>query len=134
MKYAFGLLVLTLSRFYLYYFIPYPAPRVVLALNGMFVLALSITIMYLLFHRMTDWRASVLVLMSMCITAVEASLIAVCGSWYAFVYKGPPLFGDTCDLMTGNSLAKPLAYTIATLSLIILPRIWRTPWAMRTGT
>ena len=133
MKWAFGLLCITVMRYYGYYVISAPAPRTALAFSGVHALALSIAVLYLIFHRMTDWRASVLVMMAMGITVIESSLIAVCGSWYAFIYKGPPLFGDTCELMTGSTLAKPLAYTLATLSLIILPRVWNRKWATRNS-
>lgn len=132
MKYALGLLGVTLAHFYLYYALPGVPARVSYALSGVHMLALAIACLYLCFHRLTDWKVSLVILTSLCITIIESSLVAICGSWYAFVYSGPYLAGDKCDLMTGTHWAKPLAYTFATLALIILPRIWNNKkWPMR---
>lgn len=134
MKYALGLLGITLAHEYAYYWFPGVPVRIYSALGGIHMLALAVACLYLLFHRLTDWKVSLVILTSLCLTVVESALVGICGSWYAFIYTGPPIFIDKCDAMTGTHWAKPLAYTFATLSLIILPRIWRTPWAMRTGT
>ena len=128
MKYAICLLAITLAHFYSYYWLGSVPVRVYSALGGIHMLAMAIAMLYLLFHRLTDWKVALVLMTSLAITVIESALVSVCGSWYAFVYTGPPIFVDKCDAMTGSSLAKPLAYTFATLSLIILPRIWNKNW------
>lgn len=131
MKYAVILLAITITRYYGYYFIPGVPARVAAAMGGLHVLALGITVMVLLFKRMTDWRVMIILMASLIVTLVESSLIAVCGSWYAFVYEGDPLFGDKCELMLNRPLSKPLAYTLFTIALIIIPLIWNKSWMRR---
>jgi hypothetical protein len=128
MKFAIALLVLTVTRYYGYYFMTGVPARITLAFSGMQQVALAGGMVYLLFKRVSDWRVAVLLLLSLFITVVESSLIAVCGSWYAFIYTGPPLKGDSCELMTGMTISKPLAYTLFTLAAIVLPRVWGTRW------
>ena len=131
MKYALALFGLTIAHEYAYYWLPGVPVRVYSAFGGLHMLALAIACLYLLFHRLTDWKVSVVILASLVITVIESALVAVCGSWYAFIYTGPPIFIDKCDAMTGNTLGKPLAYTFATLSLLIMPRIWNKKWPTR---
>lgn len=134
MNYALSLLGITLAHFYGYYWLGGVPVRVYSALGGIHMLAMAIAMLYLLFHRISDWKVALVLMASLCITVIESALVGICGSWYAFVYTGPPIFIDKCDAMTGHTLAKPLAYTFATLSLIILPRIWNKNWDRRERT
>ena len=128
---AYGILFLTLAQHYLYYLVPWNAARVAYAVGGIQQTALAGFVMYLLFKRVTDWRVTLITLVAMGISLVENALVGICGSWYAFVYSGPSLRGDKCELMSGFQFAKPLAYTLFTLALIILPRIWSRKWMVR---
>lgn len=128
MPFAIGLLILTLARYYGYYFIDGVPARVSFAFGGIHQMALAVAVFCLIFHRISNWQVAVVLMAALFITVVESSLIAVCGSWYAFKYVGPPLVGDSCELMLGRPFTKPMAYTLATLSAIILPRIWGKAW------
>jgi hypothetical protein len=120
-----------LAQHYLYYLVPWNAARVAYAVGGIQQTVLAGFVMVLLFKRVTDWRVTLITLAAMVISLVENALVGICGSWYAFVYSGPSLKGDKCELMTGFQFAKPLAYTLFTLAIIILPRIWKKPWMVR---
>lgn len=131
MKYAFGLLLITIIRYYGYYALPYPSHRVAAAFGGIHVLCLSIAMLWMVFRRLSDWRSSVLIMAALTIAVAESLFIAVCGSWYAFIYKGPYIAGDSCNVMTGMEWSKPIGYTVAILLVLILPRMWSKKWVMR---
>lgn len=92
----FAVLLMTLIANYGYYFIGTPV-RTFYALNGLQMLAFALLAYYLLFHRVTKPRDMVLLAIAILITIAESTLVAICGSWYAFIYTGPPLTGDRCD-------------------------------------
>lgn len=121
----FLILLLTLVAQYGYYFMDGVPVRVYYALNGFQMLAFALLAYYLLFHRVTNFASIVILAIAILIAVAESTLVAICGSWYAFIYVGPPIVGDRCEIMTGLPFSKPFAYTLATLTAIILPRVWK---------
>ena len=96
---------------------------------GLQDLALVTVIGHLVFHRWSSWRATILLMVALTIAAVESLMIFVCGSWYAFIYTGPLVpNADRCEMMTGLQVSRALAFSLATLTAIILPQVWSKRW------
>ena len=79
---------------------------------------------YSAFRRWTDWRAGFLLLMALAIGLVENTMVAVCKSWYAFIYDGAALFGNTCTVMTGWEISIWFVAAIVALVTLWTFRSW----------
>jgi hypothetical protein len=122
---AIAFLAMTLLRHYGYYFLPGVPARVAGALMGIHTLFLLCLIVFLMFNKIQDWRALIVLLVACIVAFAENTMIAVCGSWYAFVYRGPMLVGDTCEAMTNAVVSKPMAFALVTFGAIFLPLMWK---------
>lgn len=122
--FAFALLVLTLLQHYGYYFVDGVPARVFYALSGIQSTAVTATMLYLLFRKIQDWRVVIVLLITAIIALAENLMIAVCGSWYAFVYSGARIDGDKCEVMLNTVISKPIAYALITFGAIFLPLMW----------
>jgi hypothetical protein len=115
----------TLAHHYGYLLFPDLVPvRVYNALTGVWGLVVLIVLVQLLFKRCTDWRSAMLILLSAAIAFVENSMVAVCRSWYAFIYTGPTLKGNICTEMTGLSISPFFLLTLILFGLVVLGFMW----------
>lgn len=125
---AIAMFLATIAHHYAYYVMVGQPARIFSSFGGLQDIVTCALVIYLLFKRFTDWRAAIIVIFAMFISLAESSMTFVCGWWYAFVYSGPALSGDKCELMSGLTISKPLVYTIAVLIVVIVPRIWSRTW------
>jgi len=102
---AFVFLLATLMHHYGDWLIPLVPQRVYVALWGIWSLTAVVVITYSLFRRWNDWRAGFVMMLALGIGFIETGMIAVCKSWYAFVYVGEAQFGNTCTNMTGLTIS-----------------------------
>ena len=103
--------------------------RVFYATGGVAALLFALAVIALLLGKVRDWRAAFLMLLAACIAAMEGAMVAVCGSWYAFVYSGPPIKADLCEAATGLPLHTPWM-TLLALWLSYYPL---AAWLRRPG-
>ena len=125
LRVAIAFFGMTLLRHYGYYFIPGVPARIAAALMGLHTLFLIGLLVYFMFNKIQDWRVVIVLLMACIVAFAENTMIAICGSWYAFVYRGPMLAGDTCEAMTNAVVSKPMAFALLTFGAIFLPLMWK---------
>jgi hypothetical protein len=129
---AVAVLVAVVLTHYGYYFVEGNSARIQWATIGLQGLIVSVAMVSLMFRRIVDPRAVLVMLVAFVVSIIENLMIFVCGGWYAFVYSGPAIRGDKCEAMMGHEVSRPVAFTLATLSLILIPKIWNKKWYRTT--
>ena len=94
-------------------------------------LILTLILITSVFQRWTKWWPVAILIVATTYNLVEYGRTLICGGWYNFVYSGPPLMGDRCELMLGMTLDKPIFFAITTSVAIMLPTILKNQWGRR---
>lgn len=121
-------LAATLLQHYGYYLYDVAPARMFMALAGIQGVVIAVLVLHMLFNRWYDWKAALILMAAMIYQFVENAMIAVCGSWYAFVYVGPPVVADKCELMLNRPISYPAIAAITTTLAIIAPRVIGKKW------